>query len=108
VIGFWVFFFVYSTVWGALLWISFATGTLLWHDLAMSVFFGVLLIAFLLQGTSLIGLLDRRYSQDQDGQVPGKSYLITMVILLCSQLFLRMIFVSIQDIAKVSKITSIE
>ena len=71
--------------------------------MGISVFLGGTLIYFLLQGVGLIVQLQDKFNGQK---VPGQGELIAIVCLISLSIFLRMIFVSYEDVAKLAKIQS--
>ena len=71
--------------------------------MGVSVVLGGTLIYFLIQGVGLIVQLQEKFHGQK---VPGLGELIAIVILVSLSIFLRMIFVSYEDIAKLAKIQS--
>lgn len=109
-IGFWIFFAIYSVYWGTFYWVALDKRSLIWVDLAVSAYFAFLIVLYLILGVSLIKVINKNAGVDEDGDepnAPGVSQIVWILVLQCIAMFLRMIFVSLQDINKVSKIDSI-
>lgn len=77
--------------------------TRIYVDIGISFSFGVLLIYFLTKSISLLADLQDKFHSPSD-PVPGQGEMIAIITLVSISLFLRMIFVSYEDIAKVAKI----
>jgi len=108
--GFWIFFAIYSVYWGSFYYISLDKRNLSYVDFAVSFYFGVLIILYLVLGAGLIKQIQANYDalEGSDGkQAPGINKIIWILVIMCSFMFLRMIFVSLNDIAKTHKIEPI-
>jgi len=99
-----IFFFTYSTLWIALLAYSIVVKSILVMDLTMTIIFGILIIAFMSQGVQLTKTIGSYY---QSPRTPQK-YVITITVITCCHTFVRMIFLAMPDVSKVSKILSIQ
>lgn len=108
-IGFWIFFGLYSCYWGGFYVYSKEERNLAWVDFATSAWFAVLIVVYIVLGTNLIKAINKMlgYGDDADNNAPGVANIIWILVLQCIAMFLRMIFVSLQDVQKLSKIESI-
>ena len=108
-IGFWIFFGLYSCYWGGFYFYSKEERNLAWVDFATSAWFAVLIVVYIVIGTKLIKSINRmlNYDEHADENAPGVTQIVWILVLQCIAMFLRMIFVSLQDIQKLSKIESI-
>jgi len=109
VIGFWIFFGLYSCYWGGFYFYSKSERNMAWVDFATSAWFAVLIVVYIVMGTKLIKAINKmlNYNDDADKNAPGVNNIILILVLQCIAMFMRMIFVSLQDIQKLSKIESI-
>ena len=107
--GFWIFFLVYSCYWGGFYMVSKELNNLAWVDFATSAYFGGLIVAYIILGTKLVKAICKFLNWDDDApkNAPGVNQVILITVLMCSSCFLRLIFVSLQDLQKVGKIESI-
>lgn len=99
-IGFWVFFALYSCWWGGFYWVSMNERNLAWVDFATSAWFAVLIVVYIYLGTKLIKAINRMLGAEETDEknAAGVNEIVTILILMCVAMFLRMIFVSLQDI----------
>ena len=98
-IGFWIFFGLYSVYWGTFYVISKDKRNLAWVDFATSAWFAVLVIAYIIQGMRLIKSIQKMVEyQEDENPAPGVGKITTIITLIVISTFLRMIFVSLQDI----------
>ena len=109
-IGFWIFFILYSCYWATFWNFSMDKRNLSWIDFATSAWFGVLIIVYIYLGTRLIKAINKmtQHEEDDPKNAPGVTQVVTITSLMSAAMFLRMIFVPLQDIMKLSKIDSIE
>ena len=111
-IWFWINFLIYSCYWGGFYYWSLSTGNLTYVDCAVSAAFGVMIFIYLYLGVGLIKTLNKVAGVDENDpkeekSAPGVKYIVWILVLQTIAMFLRMIFVVIQDINKVSKNDSI-
>lgn len=78
-------------------------------DFATSAYFALLIVLYIVMGTHLVKAINKylKHDSDTDANAPGTNTVIRIIILQCIAMFLRMIFVSLQDVQKLSKIESI-
>lgn len=69
----------------------------------------MLIVLYILIGVNLIKQIQSNYDdQTSDGkQAPGVKQIISIIVIMCLFMFLRMVFVSLPDIAKIHRIDSI-
>ena len=73
----------------------------------MSAVYGCLLIYFLQQSISLLVQLQDAFQNNKiEAGIPGQSSLIAIIVLISVSIFLRMIFISYEDVGKLAKIES--
>ena len=108
-IGFWIFFALYSCYWATFYFVSLDKRNMIWVDFATSAWFAVLFVAYIVLGTRLIKAINKMtgHQEDDTKNAPGVTQIVTIISLMCVSIFLRMVFVSLQDIQKLSKIDSI-
>lgn len=99
-IGFWVMFAVYSAYWGTFYWVTLHYNSLVYVDVAVSAYFGFLIILYLTQGVGLIKALNHKAGIDAEDPMetrnaPGAKYITWLLILQVFAMFLRMVFVSL-------------
>lgn len=82
---------------------------LAWVDFATSAYFGFLIVLYIIMCTKLIKAINKYLNYDEFApkNAPGVNEVILICILMGTACFLRLIFVSLQDIQKVGKIESI-
>ena len=107
--GFWIFFAIYSVYWGSFYYISKWELNMAYVDFATSAWFAVLIVVYIAIGSKLIKAINKmlNYDEDSDKNAPGVTNIVWIIVLQCIAMFLRMIFVSLQDVQKLSKIDSI-
>ena len=68
-----------------------------------------MIVVYIVIGAKLIKSINKflNYDEHADENAPGVSYIVWILVLQCIAMFLRMIFVSLQDVQKLSKIESI-
>ena len=74
---------------------------LAWVDFATSAYFAMLIVVYIVLGTKLVKAINKYLGYDEEGNdqnAPGTSYVINIIVLQTIAMFLRMIFVSLQDI----------
>lgn len=97
VIGFWIFFGLYSCYWGGFYFYSKDVRNLAWVDFATSAWFAVLIVVYIVMGTKLIKAINKmlNYDEHADKNAPGVNLIIWILSLQIIAMFLRMIFVSL-------------
>ena len=109
-IGFWIYFAIYSCYWGGFYVWSKNANNLAYVDFATSAYFGFTIVLYIVLGTKLVKAINK-YLKHEDGltdeSAPGTKSIVTLITFSCIAMFLRMIFVSLQDVQKLAKIDSI-
>ena len=69
-------------------------------DFATSAWFAVLIVVYISIGSKLIKAINKmlNYDEDSDKNAPGVTNIVWIIVLQCIAMFLRMIFVSLQDV----------
>ena len=97
--GFWMFFGLYSCYWGGFYVYSKENRNLAYVDFATSAWFAVLIVVYIVQGTRLIKAINKMLlGNEEEENAPGVDKVVKIIVLQCIAMFLRMIFVSLQDI----------
>lgn len=107
---FWVFFAVYSVYWGSFWYISSEKRNLIYVDYAVSLYFGLLIIIYLMFGMGLIKQIQENYDalEGSNGkEAPGIKQIKWILLIMCFFMFLRMGFESMPDVAKTYKVMSV-